>query len=215
MAGLYKNLNEEELVKANEWYSRLGQVDQKNLESLLGTLEKWMDGELKDEKRHMFMGGDHVGSFFTIYAVGSTITSKQNPADIDLLLVTDHFANECARAVELVDLIKSLSEKYEVSVDDKVSQRYDYESDARIKIDLSLKQDKSAKPVDLIYQYDILSEERWKYNDKFDSLVLFRTGDGEESNSHKCKVYRGSGRGGYDSLSMKVFRKNRDGSGSI
>lgn len=212
MKDLFKNLRKLELERARKWFQKLNIPDQKNISIILGDLENWINCKIDSNGNYINNNSfsesignkNFINGFFTLYAIASSITTKLNPSDIDLMLVTDFFPNDCRRPQEFKELIKAFTKNYNVDIDDKVSMRYDWESDARIKIDLdnvSLK----CKSVDLIYQYDVLSEERWEFNDKFDRLPLFRFGESNGSLRESYDYTRGKG---WEEKPSICFRKN-------
>lgn len=169
--------------KQDDWFKRLAKPEQQDISKVITTLDDWFNVRLAKPNNEFYSESDvrraqealKNARFFALYAVGSVITDKPNPADTDLLLVTNHFISNPYSEPRFSDLVAKLRETYEVDVDDQVSDRYDRETDCRIKIDLQRK-DKSAKPVDIIYQYDVLSPEHWEANDKFPSVPIMRAG---------------------------------------
>lgn len=171
----------------NGWFKRLGRSEQRDIAYLVKTLQEWAWGDFARPKdKDGFSTKRYVEElrtlafnnfyFHALYAVGSVITDKKNPSDIDLLLVTNLFANDVFTVQpKFSDLIAKLKKTHEVELDDDIGERYDNESECRVKIDLQ-RRGIMTLPVDLIYQFDIVSPKHWEANDKFPAVEIFSIG---------------------------------------
>lgn len=199
---LFKGLSKTEYDNAASWYEKFTPVDKQNIEDVLDAFKRWTKSTLSD-------GLDTCNAsyrcypFFVVYAIGSTITEKPDPTDIDLLAVTNVWVSEkewCEPKIS--KFVKRLKASHAVSVDDMVTERYDHEVDCRVKLDIRpLKQ--PSKEIDLIYQYDILTRSRWEQNDEFDRIPLLAIGDSEKND---CTYYVPGQDGGWALLPMTVYR---------
>jgi|APSaa5957512622_1039677.scaffolds.fasta_scaffold111889_1 hypothetical protein len=167
------------------WFQRLEEHEQRDVGQVVQTLHDWANVKLAKPSQ---FGSTHNIEyaqtyalenfyFFSLYAIGSVVTDKPNPTDTDLLLVTNLFPNE-VYGVEpkLKDLVAKLEGTHQVVVDGEVSDRYsDVGTEARLKLDLQRK-DEGYKPIDVIYQWDILSPAHWEAHDKFKTERIFNVG---------------------------------------
>jgi hypothetical protein len=167
------------------WFRRLRESEQTDVGQVVQTLHDWANVKLAKptsfgSTRDIEYAQTYALKnffFFSLYAIGSVITDKPTPTDTDLLLVTNLFPNE-VYGVEpkFKDLIAKLEETHQVVVDGEVSSRYsDAGTEARLKIDIQRKGN-CCKPVDIIYQWDILSPTHWVAHDKFKAEKIFNIG---------------------------------------
>ena len=206
----FETLNPIEAVEAKQWYNKLDNPNKRNVGNVISIFKMWTNSEepinpSSDKYGHQFDASYHgLIPYFVLYAVGSTITEKENPTDIDMLAITNVYLsmkNEYLKP-DINALIRGLTVERTVSVDDKVTERYDWETDCRIKIDIGHK-DKEVKDIDLIYQWNVMSRDRWEHNDKYESLPLFQIG--QPIQVHRASEYTGMGWRSHD-IPMETWR---------
>jgi len=168
---IFKNLSSEELRNATRWYNKFDSYDKKNISKILGTFDYWLNGKIVhdrgfynsiEQKREAQMREakrriEGETDYQVIFAIGSTITDKKNPQDIDLLVVTNQYLNSITEDVKNCTLIKEFKKDYGINVLKEMPEEYDRHSDCRIKFELT---NKNTKPIDINYQFDIVSEGR-------------------------------------------------------
>lgn len=186
MKNIFKNLTAEELEKANQWLKRLNCYDSRNISHVISTIDNWINGEyckLEGWEKEFAVRGiksDLESTiYFSIFAFGSTVTGKPSPGDIDLMIVTNHWINHYQQPL-ISDLFKAFQTNYNVGLDDKCSERYDRETECRIMMHVDPEVPGFVKDVDIVYQYDIVSEQRWLAHDKDPLLVISRFGRAQE-----------------------------------
>src|SRR3989344_3823043 len=161
------------------WFQRLAAHDQEHLQNVINDLFSWTQGHLTTDLRerhnieYLQTYALHNFFYFTLYSVGSVITEKTIPGDIDLLLVTNFFPNAMYIQPKIDDLLTHLRKDHTIHVDSRIAKRYDYQSDARMKIDIDAQGKKS---IDLIYQWDVLSPKHWEANDRYAREHIFSIG---------------------------------------
>ena len=186
MENIFKNLTQEELERANLWLKRLDPFDQRNIVHVISTLERWIHGEYcqlagyrKENAIRNLKTDLENTKYFSIFAIASTVTGKPNPTDVDLMVVTNHFVNHLCQPL-ISDLFRTFQANYQVRLDDTVSERYDRETDGRLVMHIDPATTEWIKPIDLVYQYDVISEQRWLAHDKEPLLIISRYGKSQE-----------------------------------
>ena len=177
---IFKNLTEEELERIEKWYRQLNDSEQKDVSGIITTLDEWIHGKIEgldlETRKYNIDEPLETRRFFVLYAIGSTVTDNPNPSDVDLLMVTNYFINiQHSRCPNVAALIERLGQDHDLEVDEKISEDYAEAEGSRVKINLLAKKEKS-KRVDLVFQYDVISEVRWTQNDKYPSETIFRFG---------------------------------------
>lgn len=172
-------------LKQTNWFRKLKEPEQKDVAQVVRTLHDWTNVKLAKPNRFNSTNDIEYAKnyalenfyFFSLYATGSIITSKQNPNDIDLLLVTNLFPNEVwSVEPKFKDLIAKLEETHNVEIDSEITNKYsDFGTEARLKLDIERK-DEKCKPIDIVYQWDILSPKHWEKHDKVDAKKIFDVG---------------------------------------
>lgn len=187
----FRSLSPEEFKNVKNWFKKFKETDRSNLQNLLTIIDNWASGNMfnsKDwqffecqwdgaTKREKYKAYVQSGNFFSLFAVGSSITSKKDPSDIDLLLITDMqdvtttFVSPCFSM-----FMNALNESFVTEINGELCHKYFIaEKECRTKIDL-MNKERKGKSIDIIFQYDIYNEARWHANDKFDSVILYRIG---------------------------------------
>jgi hypothetical protein len=186
MENIFKNLTQEELERANQWLRRLDLFDQRNIVHVISTLERWIHGEYcqldgcrKENAIRDLKTALENTTYFSIFAIASTVTEKPNPTDVDLMVVTNHWVNHFNQPL-ISDLFRVFQANYRVAIDDQCSERYDRDSECRLIMHIDPATTEWIKPVDLVYQYDVISEQRWLAHDKEPLLIISRYGKSQE-----------------------------------
>ena len=189
MTKIFQNLTPEEIKLAESWFNRLEEKDGKNIEYVGQTLIDWINGKFD---KSIFDESYLKHQFYVLKAIGSTVenTHKQAPKDIDLLVITNHYINTMhLTSPEVKGLVSTLKKKYGLTIDNKLNKSYASHGEEGVKILLNSGK-KEIKNIDLTFKYDIISEERWNYNDKLPAVTLFRFG---KHRSWDEKVWAGDG----------------------
>ena len=206
---LFSGLTEKELEQAKNWYDAFSEADKQTLDHVFSVFKDWA----KEAADQDFIKWN-MHPFFVGYAVGSTITDKENPNDIDILIATDVWISEKKAKGDEFPLYSpsmrkfahDLGKDYEIEIKDDVSERYDNEVDCRIMVEINPKE-RQHKEIDLIYQYDVLSRARWEFNDKYASVPLFVIGDPTKNRQTKDTYRPGMG-WSTSTLPMDVYSLN-------
>lgn len=184
MEWLFANLTDYELKRAQEWAAKLDHFDYYNSGQMADIFSTWFAG--KDEKQHtepaVWKKAVLSNKFFTLYAIGSSITDKKDPGDLDFLLATNHYFNTRNSSMPLTSaVIHTLSRQFDLRFEKEVCKRYASAEGSRVKLDLRPMRAMRGREIDVVVQYDLISEERWiQYGDRFDSIPLLRFGNPEE-----------------------------------
>ena len=176
--GILQNLTPEELRLAEAWLKELGEPDRINVEYSAQSLIDWIHGKfgvgLYGADTDLYLDRQ----FYVLKAIGSTVhnTHGRKPEDVDLLLITNQYINTRHESTPSVrGLISALGRQHELVIDDKIKEEYAQHGEEGVKIGLKSR-NPGVKTVDLTFKYDIISEERWNYNDRDPAVVLFRFG---------------------------------------
>ncbi len=136
-------------------FDRLEKGEQDNVNHIINILYKWANVEFAGPPSHEIKHAKEYLMqevyYFALYGVGSAITNKPNPYDVDLLFITNKFPNDktCKDQPRFMDLVRMLEKEYIISINNNLEQVYDRESDARLKFGVDRK---GFKSVDIIYQ---------------------------------------------------------------